>query len=218
MLHPFTFSARVCPVAVRASPSISHVTIVPAALPDTPPASCRVLDMHTARRLNLQRWGHLTADSVHRIQIKFNTRASLAMAGKGAERYLLIHPRAISRATGICESLFHQNVTSTNALAEQLHHLPPRIFGQGECGAALTAGNVPFPGEGPIPGPQRRQFMVLAVNIPEQEPQPGQAASSSSSNSSGAIFPACTAPTPSKMVLKLTSRPLETPRPSWGRR
>ena len=37
-----------------------------------------------------------------------------------------------------------------------------------------TAGMVPFPGRA-MPSTSHRQFMELAVNMPEQEPQPGQA-------------------------------------------
>ncbi len=67
--------------------------------------------------------------------------------------------------------------------------------------AAITAGTVPFPGS-PRPMASVRQFMELAVNIPEQEPQVGQAASSMADNSSSVIFPARTAPTHSKTVIR----------------
>ena len=40
--------------------------------------------------------------------------------------------------------------------------------------AAWTAGMVPLPGR-PMPRASVRQFMELAVNMPAQEPQPGQA-------------------------------------------
>ena len=54
--------------------------------------------------------------------------------------------------------------------------------------AACTAGIVPLPGR-PMPSASVRQFMELAVNMPAQEPQPGQAHSSSSSSSSSLILP-----------------------------
>ena len=50
--------------------------------------------------------------------------------------------------------------------------------------------------------------MELAVNMPAQEPQPGQAHSASSFRSSSQMAPAFTAPTPSKTVIRSTSLPL----------
>ena len=53
--------------------------------------------------------------------------------------------------------------------------------------------------------------MELAVNMPAQEPQPGQAHSEISLSSSSLIFPPFTAPTPSKTVIKSTAWPLKRP-------
>ena len=52
------------------------------------------------------------------------------------------------------------------------------------------------------------QFMVLAVNKPEQEPQPGQAWNSIWCISSGVIWPDSTLPAASNMVLTLMFLPL----------
>ena len=59
----------------------------------------------------------------------------------------------------------------------------PGMLGQADAGRRSTAGMVPLPGR-PRPRASVRQFMELAVNMPAQEPQPGQAHSSSSSSSS----------------------------------
>ena len=55
------------------------------------------------------------------------------------------------------------------------------------------------------------QFIVLAVYMPEQEPQPGQAQSSSSLSCRPVIFPDLTAPTPSKTVMRSTGLPRSFP-------
>ena len=67
--------------------------------------------------------------------------------------------------------------------------------------AAITAGIVPLPGR-PIPIASVRQFIELAVNIPAQDPQVGQAASSIADSSFSVIFPESTAPTASKTVTR----------------
>ncbi len=51
--------------------------------------------------------------------------------------------------------------------------------------------------------------MELAVNMPAQEPQPGQAHSERSLSSASAILPALTAPTPSKTVIRSTGLALK---------
>src|SRR5579883_3215380 len=58
-----------------------------------------------------------------------------------------------------------------------------------------TARIVPLPGNA-IPRASHRQFIELAVNIPEQDPQVGQALCSSFLSSSAVILPACNSPTP----------------------
>ena len=61
-----------------------------------------------------------------------------------------------------------------------------------------------------------RQFMLLAVNMPEHDPQAGQAKSSSVFNRLASIFPAWKAPTPSKTEI---SQLVITPKrvlPKWN--
>ena len=67
--------------------------------------------------------------------------------------------------------------------------------------ADMTAGMVPLPGR-PMPTASVRQFMELAVNIPAQDPQVGQAASSIRESCFSVISPERTAPTDSKTVIR----------------
>jgi len=76
--------------------------------------------------------------------------------------------------------------------------------------SANTAGMVPLPGR-PRPRASVRQFMELAVNMPEQEPAPGQAQPSSSTSSDAVMVPAFTLPTPSKTLIRSTGFPLSEP-------
>ncbi len=73
-----------------------------------------------------------------------------------------------------------------------------------------TAGIVPLPGS-PMPKASVRQFMELAVNIPEQEPQLGHAWFSSSNNSSSVMLPARTAPTASNTRVRFSALPFQRP-------
>jgi len=75
---------------------------------------------------------------------------------------------------------------------------------------ACTAGIVPFPGR-PMPSASERQFMEFAVNIPLQEPCPGQAHCSRRPNSSSDMSPPATFPTPSKTEMRSTGLPLNLP-------
>ena len=60
---------------------------------------------------------------------------------------------------------------------------------------------VPLPGRA-RPSASHRQFIELAVNMPEQEPQVGQADCSILSNSSAVMLPVWSAPTPLKTVMR----------------
>ena len=55
----------------------------------------------------------------------------------------------------------------------QLHNLHARFLGEARILAEYGAGSVPLPGS-PKPTTSVRQFMELAVNMPEHEPQVGQ--------------------------------------------
>ena len=71
---------------------------------------------------------------------------------------------------------------------------------------AAVAKSVPFRGKA-IPRASQRQFMLLAVNIPEQEPQVGQPACSRASNSAAVSLPRCRATAPAKTSIKSTVLP-----------
>ena len=69
-----------------------------------------------------------------------------------------------------------------------------------------VANIVPFPGRA-SPITSKRQFIELAVNIPEQEPQVGQPFSSRSFKSSSSISPVLYLPTPSNTETRSTFSP-----------
>ena len=73
-----------------------------------------------------------------------------------------------------------------------------------------TAGIVPLP-RSPIPSASVRQFIELAVYIPEHEPQVGHTFSSNSSTSSSVIVPAAYEPTASNIDERLLFFPLTCP-------
>jgi hypothetical protein len=65
----------------------------------------------------------------------------------------------------------------------------------------------PFPGRA-SPSASHRQFMLLAVNIPEHDPHVGHAFSSRSWSCARLIFPADTFPTPSNTVARSIASPV----------
>ena len=73
-----------------------------------------------------------------------------------------------------------------------------------------TAGIVPLPLR-PIPRASVKQFILLAVYIPEHEPHVGQALFSNSSTSSRVIVPAAYEPTASNMLESDVLHPLTLP-------
>ena len=75
---------------------------------------------------------------------------------------------------------------------------------------AITAGMVPLPGRA-SPRASVTQFIELAVNIPAQEPQPGQASFSRAASSSPVIVPAAAAPTASNTVVRVIFSPCFAP-------
>ena len=69
--------------------------------------------------------------------------------------------------------------------------------------SALVASSVPLLGRA-MPRASHRQFMLLAVNMPEQEPQVGQPACSNASSSSAESLPCCLAAAPAKTSIRST--------------
>ncbi len=72
--------------------------------------------------------------------------------------------------------------------------------------SSLVAKSVPFMGKA-MPRASHRQFMLLAVNIPEQEPHVGQPKVSSSSNSWALSLPSFLAAAPIKTSIRSTAFP-----------
>ncbi len=145
-----------------------------------------------------QRCGVLSL-KVLNISSVSGTPASLAIAGRWSE-VLVEPPKAMSTvialakasAVMIAEGLMPFSTSSMTCI--------PASFAS-RIRSAQTAGTVPFPGR-PIPRTSVRQFIELAVNIPAQEPTPGQAQPSASRSSSIVISPTLALPTYSKTVMR----------------
>jgi len=130
--------------------------------------------------------------------------ASLAMASV-CSTVLVEPPMAMSRARAlsidltlmISSGLMSFFTSSTICLPAALYR---------SCRRGSTAKIVPLPGRA-MPIASDRQFMELAVNMPEQLPCVGQPAHSSSLSSSSLILPALNWATPSKILIRSTVLP-----------
>ncbi len=151
----------------------------------------------------LQICGTFSATSLIRA-IVYGTSASCAKA-KVCKTVFVEPPIAISRAKASSNA-------SAVTISRGLMSFSKRVI---ICLEALSANSsrsgvvaraVPLKGKAK-PKTSIRQFIELAVNIPEQEPQEGQARCSSIVNSSSSIFPAENAPTPSKTETKSIASP-----------
>ena len=101
-----------------------------------------------------------------------STLASLAIA-KRCSTVLEEQPSAISQASPLRNDFsFTISLGRISFSTISITAIP--AFFASWIRAEYTAGIVPLPGNA-IPSTSHRQFMELAVNIPEQEPQPGQA-------------------------------------------
>lgn len=116
------------------------------------------------------------------------------------------------RRHSVVDGLFGHDVAGADVLFEKFHDLHTRLFGKADTGGG-HGGRRAVAGQGHAMA-SHRQFMVLAVYMPEQEPQPGQAFSVRSSSSSSVMVPLRTAPTPSNTLMRsVLFRPA-----AWGRR
>ena len=104
--------------------------------------------------------------------------------------------RAFSKAAGVRISLGRRSFSSSSIT------FSPVSFAS-RSRAECTAGMVPLPGRA-MPMASVRQFMELAVYMPEQEPQLGQAVFSSSHREAASRVPAATLPTASNTSLRPT--------------
>ena len=99
------------------------------------------------------------------------------MAGR-CRAVLVEQPRAMSMARAFIKARSVMMALGRRSFCSaSMARKPVRLASRSR--SAITAGMVPLPGRD-IPSASVTQFMELAVNIPAQEPQPGQAASSSS--------------------------------------
>ena len=118
-------------------------------------------------------------------------------------------PRAMSRAMALSKASLVRMSLGRMFFSSRVMIMRPASFARRSL-AEDTAGMVPFPGSA-RPSASIRQFMVLAVNIPAQEPQVGQASSSSLRRSSVVILPAAMLPTASNTDERSTFLPSMSP-------
>ena len=136
--------------------------------------------------------------------------AAWAMAVR-CSMVLVEPPKAMSRAMPLRmarESTMSRAVTPCSR--SSMTFMPARLARR--MRSEKTAGTVPLPGRA-MPRASARQQMELAVNMPEQLPQVGQAVSSRREHSSTVMVPAVTWPTASKRLLRSVWQP-SAPRPA----
>ena len=115
------------------------------------------------------------------------TPASWAMASR-CSTVLVEQPRAISQVSAL---RMERSLTIWRAVTPRrtrsMTAMPACLASCSRL--AYTAGMVPLPGRA-MPMASHRQFMLLAVYMPEQEPQPGQQLQVQSSSCSPSMRPA----------------------------
>ena len=168
------FWATVLPVTVTSFVSISFAWASCFITAGTPPARCRSWIRSGPAGLRWHRFGVVALISLMRFS-GIGTPASWAIAVRC--RTLLVEQpkamstrRALANAAGVITSRGRRFFASTCMIC-----MPASLARR--VRAAATAGIVPLPGSA-IPIASLRQFIELAVNMPEHEPQPGQAVSS----------------------------------------
>ena len=201
---PFTASARL-PYTVSADVSMSCFLASSASTALTPPAACRSSIASLPAGASLQRLGVIALTlfrSSGKLVLASSVKpASCAMAGR-CSAVLVEQPSAISNASAFINAFSVRMVWGRISLLKTSSARIP-VFFASRILSAMTAGIVPLPGKA-SPSASVTQFMELAVNIPEQEPQPGQAASSISASSASLILPAPTAPTASNIEVSVS--------------
>ena len=90
---------------------------------------------------------------------------------------------------GIVQRFGRDDHAGSDLLFNQLQDQPGCLHFQALPAPGVLARAVPLNGKA-IPNASIRQFMLLAVNMPEHEPQEGQALFSNSFNCASPIFPA----------------------------
>ena len=201
------FRPSVSPVAVITSRSTSARSARRAITPCTPPARSRSSRWWGPAGLMLHRWGTRSLISWNSVW-GMGSPTSWAMAGT-CSVVLVEQPRAMSTAMAFKKAarvaMSRGRIPRANSsITFSPASLPRRTR------AALTAGTVPLPGRA-RPSASARQFIELAVNMPAQEPQPGQQTVSSSAIWASLIVPAATWPTASQTVVRSVSWPCQPP-------
>ncbi len=173
-----------------------------------PPAKCNSSIWCAPAGESLQRLGvlRLTASKISKDK---SNPASRNTAGK-CKTVLVEQPNAMSTATALLTASWVTMSDGRMFFSNNSITFIPAFLAR-RMREAITAGVVPLPGRA-RPMVSERQFMELAVNMPAQEPQPGQAPSANSSNCSSVIWPLFTRPTPSKTVMRSVLLSL----PKWG--
>ncbi len=115
------------------------------------------------------------------------TPASWAIASV-CRTVLVEPPIAMSSARALSNASCVDDVAGLEVLPDQLRSAGRRLAVESRSRFGSTARIVPFPGSA-MPSASHRQFIVLAVNMPEHEPQVGQPVSSSSLSSSSVSLP-----------------------------
>ena len=134
--------------------------------------------------------------------------ASLAIAGR-CRAVFVEPPKAMSTVIAFLKALSFMICLGVSCALTRATMAFPEVFAS-LIRSAWTAGMVPLPGSA-IPKASLRQFIEFAVNMPAQEPAPGQAQPSSSVSSCSLIEPAATLPTASNTEIRSTVRPLKRP-------
>ena len=199
----------ICFTAAKLSPTVAPVAVMqpvfirPAAMSlaetcATPPARSKSSTWWGPAGLRRQRLG-VRALTRAIASKSMGTSASRAMASRCSTEFVL-QPSAMSTVSAFSKACAVMMSLGLMSIASSSITFMPAFFAK-RMRAAYTAGMVPLPGSA-MPSASERQFMLLAVNMPEQEPQPGQASSSSAANSLSSFFPAAQAPTPSNTEFK----------------
>ncbi len=119
------------------------------------------------------------------------------------------HPKAISIRKALINASFVIISLGLMSFSTSSIIFIPACFAK-RILSEYTAGMVPLPFN-PIPNASVKQFIELAVYIPEQEPQVGHTFSSNSQSSSIDMVPAATLPTASNIEERLLFSPFTRP-------
>ena len=165
-----------------------------------------VLDVIAAARRDATDVGRLPAELVDPLDVVGDAR--LARDGQhvqhrvraAAHGHVEDH-RVVDRVVG--DDFAGQQPVARAHAAELQHHGDDPLGGARKSllRSALVASSVPLAGRA-MPRASQRQFMLLAVNMPAQEPHVGQPARSRARSPAADIFPSCLAAAPTKTSMR----------------